>query len=252
MKKVLIIAYHFPPQSGSSGHLRTLKFCRYLSESGWLPFVITTHPRAYEQLDPSQLSRIPPEVKVCRAFAFDTRRHLSFRGRYPRWLALPDRWVSWTLGALPAGWQMIRREKIDVIYTTFPIASSVLIGWLLHRLTGKPWVVDIRDPMTEDDFPTDPTTWRLYRWLEQKAVRDADRLVFTAPSAIRMYRERYPGLPPERTVLIPNGYDEEDFQGLDPQPTHPALTDVGERPLRLVHMGVLYPFERDPRPFLVR
>jgi hypothetical protein len=252
VKKVLIIAYHFPPQSGSSGHLRTLKFCRYLSENGWLPFVLTTHPRAYEQRDASQLACIPPEVNVQRVFALDTRRHLSLRGRYPRWLALPDRWFSWILGALPAGLRTIRREKIDVIYATFPIASAVLIAWLLHRLTSKPWVVDIRDPMTEDDSPTandDRMKWRVYRWLEKKAVQSAQRLVFNAPSAVRMYRERYPELPPERTVLILNGYDEEDFQGLAVPSALAVPANLGERPLRLVHMGVLYPLERDPRPF---
>src|SRR5579885_2273403 len=33
-QNVLIIAFHFPPQRGSSGLLRTLKFCRYLPEFG--------------------------------------------------------------------------------------------------------------------------------------------------------------------------------------------------------------------------
>ncbi len=243
MKKVLIVAYHFPPQAESSGYLRSLKFCQYLPEQGWQPSVLTVHPRAYERTNPSQLIEIPQSVHVRRAFALDTQRHLSFRGRYLRAMALPDRWVSWCLGAIPAGYRSIRREKFDVILTTFPIASAVLIGWILHRLTGTPWVADFRDSMTEPDYPRDRSTWRVYRWLEQRTVRDASRLIFTASSAVRMYLERYPDLSPSRCCLILNGYDEEDFRNLLPSPTVPS------RPIRLVHMGLLYPIERDPKPF---
>jgi glycosyltransferase involved in cell wall biosynthesis len=243
MKKVLIVAYHFPPQAESSGYLRALKFCRYLPDEGWQPRVLSVNPRAYERTNPSQLSEIPSSVHVDRVFALDTQRHLSFRGRYLRTMALPDRWVSWCLGAIPAGYRAIRRDKYDVILTTFPIASAVLIGWILHRLTGIPWVADFRDSMTEPDYPHDRSTWKVYRWLEQKAVQDAARLIFTASSAVRMYLERYPELSSNRCSLILNGYDERDFQDLLPSPSVP------NQPLRLVHMGLLYPVERDPKPF---
>ncbi|HET7872034.1 MAG TPA: hypothetical protein VFL42_05940, partial [Terriglobales bacterium] len=151
-KKALIVAYHFPPQMGSSGLLRTLKYCRYLPEHGWKPTVLTAHPWAYERVGQSQLQEIPSEMKVIRAFALDTRKHLSIRGRYLRHSALPDRWVTWCLAAVPAGLLEIYNGEIDVIFTTYPIASAVLIGYLLHRITGVPWVADFRDPMTDGDY----------------------------------------------------------------------------------------------------
>jgi glycosyltransferase involved in cell wall biosynthesis len=243
LKKVLIVAYHFPPQAESSGYLRALKFCRFLPQFGWLPSVLTVHPRAYERTNLSQLGEIPASIQVDRVFALDTQRHLSFHGRYLRSLALPDRWASWALGAIPAGFRAIRREKFDVILTTFPIATAVYIGWALHLLTGKPWVADFRDSMTEPDYPRDPRTWRAYRWIEKKAVLHAGRLIFTARSAIKMYLDRYSDLSPDRCSLILNGYDEEDFSGLSVAP------QAQNRPLRLVHMGLLYPIERDPKPF---
>ena len=58
-KRVLIVAYHFPPIAGSSGVLRALKLCRYLPENGWQPTVLAPNPRAYERTDSSQLSDIP-------------------------------------------------------------------------------------------------------------------------------------------------------------------------------------------------
>jgi glycosyltransferase involved in cell wall biosynthesis len=248
MRRFLLVAYHFPPLSGSSGFLRSLKFSRNLLNHGWKATVLTTHPRAYERTENTQLSQIPPEVEVIRAFALDTRRHLSIRGRYLRFLALPDRWVSWCLGAVPAGLRAIRREKIDVIFTTHPIATAILIGWILYRLSGKLWVCDFRDLMSENDYPTDPLTRRVYRWIERKAVLHASRIIFTAPSAIDVYLARYPDISREKYVLIPNGYEEEDFQDLPPGVQQRVREGA---PIRLLHSGLVYPQERDPRPFLL-
>ena len=36
-----------------------------------------------------------PGTEVIRAHGWDTSRHLSIAGRYPGFLARPDRWVSW-------------------------------------------------------------------------------------------------------------------------------------------------------------
>jgi len=247
VNRVLIVAYHFPPIAGSSGVLRALKLCRYLPENGFQPAVLTLHPRAYERTDASQLAEISPDVRVVRAFALDTQRHLSIRGRYLRAMALPDRWVSWCLGAIPAGLRLIRRERTDVIFSTFPVPSAVLVGWLLHRLTGKPLVVDLRDSMTEDNYPPDPLTRRAVRWIEKRAVRDAARIIFTAASTLAMYRRRYPFLTAEKCVLVPNGYDEEDFADI-PMSAPPRAPSNGG-PLRLLHLGLLYPCERDPKPW---
>lgn len=226
--------------------LRSVKFCRYLPEFGWQPVVLTVHPRAHEQADIAHLQKNPDQVPVIRAFALDTQRHLGIRGRYWRFLAIPDRWVSWFPAAVWAGLSAIREYRIDLILTTFPIATAVLIGLALHRITGKPWVVDFRDSMTEEEYPRDPRVHQVWRWIERQAVRRASALVFTAASTMRMYLQRYPRLTPEKCWLISNGYDEEDFGGLQEAPPKPPS---GNRPLRLLHTGLIYPEERDPRPF---
>jgi glycosyltransferase involved in cell wall biosynthesis len=246
MKQILYVAYHFPPQSGSSGLLRSLKYCRYLPEAGWMPTVLSVNPIAYERTEQSLVAEIPPEVSVIRTFAVDTRRHLSIKNRYARWMALPDRWVSWCLSAVPAGLFAIYRRRADVIFTTFPIATAILIGLILHRLTGKPWVLDLRDSMTEDDYPRDEATRRMYREIESRAVRYGSLFLFTAISTVDMYLKRYPELRREKCVLLPNGYDEQDFQDLALAPVSPIPRD---RPIKMLHAGLIYPEERDPRPF---
>jgi glycosyltransferase involved in cell wall biosynthesis len=246
MKSALIVAFHFPPFSAGSGILRMLKFCRFLPEFGWQPTVLTASTRAYERTNDALLAQIPPDVPVVRAFALDTQKHLSFRGRYFRWTALPDRWATWTLAAVWNGLFLIRRRHVDVILTTYPVATSILIGFLLHRLSGKPWVVDFRDSMTEENYPEDPQTRRVYQWIEAKVAKHATRLIFTAASTLEMYRKRYPSLSAEKCLLIPNGYDEEDFQWLTEAPHTPSEATGS---IRLLHLGVIYPGERDPRPF---
>ena len=243
VKRVLMIAFHFPPLRGSSGIQRTLKFAQYLLGFGWNPVVLSAHPRAFVNAGDDQLRDIPAEVPVYRAFALDTSRHLSIAGRYPGFLALPDRWVSWCVGAVPAGWRLTRRYRPDVIWSTYPIASAHLIGLLLHRLTGIPWVADLRDPMTDEGYPSNPLTRRAYGWIERQTLAHCSVAVCTTPGAIKTYRTRFPEIPEERFALIENGYDEENFT----QAAVAAPARAGG-PFVLVHSGVIYPSERDPKP----
>jgi glycosyltransferase involved in cell wall biosynthesis len=243
---VLIVAYHFPPQAGSSGLLRTLKYCQYLPEFGWHAAVLTPHPRAYEKIDEKSLSSIPRNVPVIRSFAMDTKKHMGIGGRYLRYMALPDRWVSWVFGGVPTGLRAVREHQVDVLYSTFPIMSAALIGLGLQRFTGLPWVLDLRDPMSQNDYPRDPLVRSVWNKVERACMRRVSRVVFTAEATRQMYLERYPEfLKPEMCVLISNGYDEADFRDL--QVPEPGPVPAG-RPMRLVHSGLIYPVERDPRP----
>lgn len=247
-----MIAFHYPPFRGSSGIQRTLKFGRYLPDYNWQPIVLTAHPRAYSQVSEDQLQEIPKNAIIKRAFALDTAQHLSLRGSYPRWLALPDRWISWWLGAVPVGLGLIYKYRPRVIWSTFPIATAHLIGWTLHRLTGIPWIADFRDSMTEDNYPPDFATWRVYRWIERHTVKHCARAVFTTPGALRMYIERYPEIPRDRWTIIANGYDEENFIEAEKMITSRGIRPYAptkNHPITLVHSGLLYPWERDPSAF---
>jgi len=245
--KVLMVAFHFPPQAGSSGIQRTLRFAQYLPASGWQPLVLSAHPRAYATLSPDQMADTDA-LHVTRAFALDSARHLAWRGRYLGWTALPDRWVSWCLGAVPAGLRLIRRERPRVLWSTYPIASAHLAGAILQRLSGLPWVADLRDPMIDEVHPSGRLLRAAASWVERLTVRRAVRVVCTTPGAVRIYRGRYPEVPPERFCLIENGYDEQEFSAAEVQAA-PAPERV-PGPFVLLHSGIVYPSERDPRALL--
>lgn len=243
MKHALLIAYHYPPARGSSGLQRTLKLSKYLKDSGWACDVLTIATRAHPLTSPDLLGEIPADVPVTRAFGLDAQRHLSIAGRYPSFLAKPDRWGTWKLGAVPAAKSIIKRRGTKLIWSTFPIATAHAIGAAVAKNSGLPWVADFRDSMTEDNYPPDPRTRATYREIEERAVRNAARSVFTTPGARRMYLDRYPDIAPSRFEVIENGFDEEDFARLQP------AAATGSRRLKLLHSGLLYPSERDPRAF---
>jgi glycosyltransferase involved in cell wall biosynthesis len=240
-----MLAFQYPPMKGSSGLQRTLNFTRYLPESGWEPRLLTVWPAAYPSVSPEQLGDVPREMRVRRLPCIDVARHLAVRGRYPGFLARPDRWTSWLLSAVPAGWIECVRWKPDVIWCTFPIATAVVAGTVLARLSGSRLVVDLRDSMTEDNYPPDPGLRRKLRSIENKAVHRASAVVLTSAGTQRMYAARYPSLPEETWVHIPNGYDEDSFREAERLPA----TSLDESRIHLVHSGLLDPVDRNPYPF---
>ncbi len=247
-KRVLMVAFQFPPFQGSSGIQRTLSYCRYLPESDWQPLVLAPKARAYPRLSDDLLGKVPQDLVVKKTFALDATRDLSIAGRYLRWSAIPDQWASWWFSAVPAGLRMIKQYRPQAIWSTYPTSSAHMIAMTLQRISGLPWVADFRDPMVYESFPTEPLTRRSRSWLERKSLQHCARAVFVTPSAQALYRERYPHLPDSRFALISNGYDEESFSSLSVSGSADMPTDFS-KPLLLVHSGLLEQEDRDPEPF---
>ena len=239
-RSVLMVAYNYPPLRGSSGLQRTLKFSRSLSRFGWRPIILTANPRAYPATSLDLVGEIPADVIVKRAFAADAQKHLSFFGRYPVALALPDRWSSWIPGGIPSGLRLIRKHRPALIWSTSPIASAHLIGLSLAKITGLPWVADFRDPMVKDEAPSDPTVRKVRRWVEQRAFENADRVSVTTQGTCSAYQHLYPESAIE---VIANGYDNDNFECAEHRIKKGRIK---KGPITLLHSGVVYPSQRDP------
>lgn len=248
----LMIAFHFPPCQGSSGLQRTLAFARHLPASGWTPLILTAHTHAHAHMSAGQLTEIPPSLLVRRAFALDTARHLAVNGRYLGWMATPDRWITWALGAIPVGLRMIRRYRPKILWSTYPIATAHFVAYVLQRLTNIPWVADFRDPMTEgtftspERFPSDPRIWKANRWIERRTVAHCARAIFVSPGALRLYGDRYPDRLATRCRLIQNGYDESSFAIAEQRVSQLKKGRNGR--ITLLHSGALYSGTGDRHP----
>lgn len=245
LAKALMVAFHFPPQAGSSGVQRTINFAKQLPNAGWIPTILTANTRAYESVSDDLLKSIPDKVSVKRAFALDASRHFSFKGKYLGVMALPDRWSSWWLGAVFIGLREIIQKKPSILWSTYPIATAHLICATLHRFSKIPWIADFRDPMVTEAYPVGQLQRKVWKCIEASVVRRAVKCTFTTNRTLELYSERYPGCK-DKFMVIENGFDEDAFEG-----NSPLREDVEPHQYLFLHSGVIYPKERDPTPFFL-
>lgn len=248
-KRILYIAFHFPPIQISSGVHRTLAFTRYFAEQNDDVTVLTVSTKAYASSNDKNLSLIPSDINVLRCYARDTATHFSFRKKYLSWMALPDRWQSWIFGGLLKGLRHIRQNRPDVIISTYPIASAHFIGYFLHRITGIPWVADFRDPMLQNGYPANPRVRKLFGWIERKAAKHCRHIIFTSPGALDLYKARYPSVHSDVWQVLPNGYDKTLFDMVPEMPLAETANVKNNDKVTILHSGAIYPSERDPVPF---
>ena len=247
---VLYIAYHYPPVLGSSGVHRTLAFTRHLLDHDWRVRVLTVSLKAYQRWSEEQLSFIPQQVEVIRAYARNVAKHFTIKGKYWSGMALPDNWQSWIIGGVLSGLKAIVKERPTVLVSTYPIASAHLIGYILHKITGIPWVADLRDPMAQDDYPKDRKAKKIFQWLEKKIVNHCAAAIVTTPGAKQLYVDRYPDTKEGFWHIVPNGYDAKLFDELADKPEQGTAPPPSNSHKAIVlHSGIIYPYERDPSQF---
>ena len=156
MKRVLFIAYHFPPLAGG-GTFRSLKFVKYLPEFGWLPTVITTNTKNYWAYDEELLKEVPPEVKIIRAPEIDPfylQLLLSKIGlgklyqKIKDHFLIPDEKIGWIPFAYWKAARELKYQKYDLIFSTSPTPCAHIIALKLKKKFEIPWVADYRDLWT--------------------------------------------------------------------------------------------------------
>lgn len=243
MRRVLYIAYYFPP-AGGPGVQRTLKFVRYLPDHGWEPTVVTVRAdrAAWPATDPSMLAEVPDAVEVVRTHAWDPyAAYARLKGRskadsvgvgfadpeapglfeqVARFIRanvfLPDARVGWVPFARRAVARLMREQQFDALITTGPPHSTHLVGrWAADRF-GLPWLADFRDPWADlsyyDQLPFLPWSRALDARQEQRTLNRAEALVTVS----RAVAELLSGRTATPVHVIPNGYDPEDFRGVLP------------------------------------
>ncbi len=273
MRKVLIVAYYFPPLGGG-GTLRTVKFVKYLREFGWEPVVLTVESAHYLAEDAWLESQLPEELRVYRSKAFlpgrffrKTLNHSYTRPENRRetppkralksgfqWTKnlvytvafTPDEYIGWIPFAVREGVQLIKSEKIDAIYTTAPPNSLHLIGKKLHRKTGIPWVADFRDLWNQYPESYNPFGWRwkarLDDWFEKRVLMACQKAIAVSETMKQELLSKYPDLPEKKVAVITNGFDPEDSKNLPSKKLFPGKFTV-------THSGTLFAWRKTPELF---
>jgi glycosyltransferase involved in cell wall biosynthesis len=147
---------------------------------------------------------------------------------------IPDDRIGWLLPALLQAGRILRDHEISVIYSTSDPFTDHLVGYLLARVTGKPWVADFRDPWTWDAYYPHRNGLRrhLDRWMERQFLLKAAIITVTSDATAAQFAEKCPEVDAEKFVTITNGFDGEDFTSLTPAP---PLKDDGV--LTIVYSG---------------
>lgn len=281
-KKVLIIAYHFPPDA-AVGAMRPQKFVKYLPEFGWQPYVLTIKEKHIEKRDEERLGdvrgisitrtsfwRTPLQTLLdirdrirknnvgrtkvngsASAFSTTSQKVESFGARIKRYFAalnwFPDDKLYWSLSAVLVGYRLIRREKIRFIYATSPPHSVSIIGLVLSKLTGAKLVVDFRDPWVTpvQSLPASVRcsfTDHLNAFFEAAVVNNAYVVITTTERLCNSLKDRYQNSASATFATIPNGYDACDFKD--------AGRQEGKTKFIISYLGTFY-MERDPENFLI-
>src|SRR5829696_5837758 len=197
MRRVLIVAYYFPPLGGA-GSLRVSGLATHLPEYGWEPTVLAPRNGAYYR-DP-QLSF--PERQVIRTPSIELSRtgkrllrtggsdvvaaepgeaRAAVRNAARAALYFPDAQVGWYAPALGTARRALRERRFDAIFSSsFPITAH-LVARRLHRWLKIPWIAEFRDPWSAMLAREGHSAGRAAR-LERALVRESARVVMTSPS----------------------------------------------------------------------
>lgn len=276
LKRVLLIAYDFPPRR-TSGVYRPTAFTKYLPAHGWLPTVLTILSPAKAVQDVGLLKRVPSNVRVERTTqirldwwedralqavrsagglqpteyavpaepAFSSAptfldRVLRQAARLVRSLLyFPDETAGWVPFALAKAVQLHLRHNFHAVYTTHPPRSAHAVGLLLSTLCRLPWVMEFRDPWT---VPLDEVST-----VHKRPARRRNALLHQVmqrqASAVVTVTQRHAeelrlrfGVNAKKLEVITNGFDEDDFLRLTPDGQ--GVFDPGF--INLAHFGTVY------------
>lgn len=247
--KVLLLSYYFPPLASAGGH-RTGALARHLSRLG-AEVTVVTAKYGLDVSDDALVAKLPPEVRVIRVPSLEgAKLRAKARDRYKHdqldsddkpspvqravvaaaWgVVLVRSFVPWAfrkfiyaINARRALRRAIKRDRPDVLLASLgPMcqAWSAISG---ARGSGVPVVFDFRDLWTPapeyyknflEHRITRPVRW-IDRPIERHLMRQAD---FFVANHENMAQTMY-ALEPHtkgRTVVVPNGYEDEDFAGLE-------------------------------------
>lgn len=218
MKKIMIIAYFFPP-SGGGGVQRTSKFVKYLYRLGYKPIVVTANDEAYNLHDCSLLEDINKDINIYR---IKKRKDLFIKlgtkkVNLNNLICIPDGTLFWHCKAGSVVKSLVKQYRIDMIYTTVGPYSTHLLGMFLKKSLKIKWIADFRDEWTT--HPQYITNKLIYynklrvfieSWLERKVCEQADAIITISDKMTDNIMKKNK-VDRSKFHVIPNGFDDEDF-----------------------------------------
>ncbi len=229
MKKILIIAYNFPPDIVVHA-LRPLGLAKYLPHFGWKPIVLTArlaHGGRDALKKEMEIIEVPPfdisiflrnpfglSASVNLALDRNLSRRISFRSLLNHQLktifAFPSRNNGWYFPAIKAAENIISRTKIDCILSTSVPWICALIARRLRVKYGIPWIADAGDLWTQyHRYSYGPIRKYVETKLEKWTLKKANALVTVSEPRAQKWQSLHLE---QKIVPITLCFDPDDFR----------------------------------------
>lgn len=205
--KILYVSQYFPPEMGAPA-ARVSELSRAWAAAGHEVCVLTGFPNHPTGVVPHEYRGKLRQrerwgaVEVLRTWVYATAN----RGIARRSLAF----VSWAassvvLGALDRG-----VREADVVIATSPQFLCAVGGWVLSRILGAPYVLEIRDLWPQSIVEVGALSARHpvvlgLEQVERFLYREADLLVSVTDSFCEVWRRQ--GIDPAKMRVVKNGVD---------------------------------------------
>ena len=270
-KRVLVVAYVFPP-SGGAGVQRVTKFVRYLPESGWDCSVLTVENPSVPVRDESLLDEIPDGTVVRQARTLEPGYRLknavsagastaSGSGglkalikkaiRAARNSVLhPDAQVLWYSQAVREGKRILQDLHHDAILVTASPFSAFLIGKALSKASGLPLILDYRDEWGisnryQENRQKNVLANVIQRRQQRSVLRAARSVIATTKRSAEALQSLVNETGSHATVsCIYNGYDQNDIDKTQAlAASTPAKADTvadSSKRFQLAYVGTLW------------
>lgn len=216
MKRVLILAYYFPPLGGVGVH-RAVRLVQYLRDYGYDATVVTgpgAAPLEWAPADATLAADVPSDLAVLRTESPPIGAG-GARDRLRRWLGLPASSEEWWCRQAARLGRTAAADSHLVLATMSPFGTAAAAA-SIAAATGKPWVADLQDPWALDEWTVYPSA--MHRALDRGRMRRelsgaAAVIMNTADAAAALRAE----LPRARIHTIPQGWDRDDFAAAAPE-----------------------------------
>ena len=246
MKKVLVISNYFSLTKnvyGIIGALRIKKFCKYLPELGWFPIVLTRNILNNRlEIENSQNMRIVYiQYKKEKLFQNVDQTLMGKNGYKSKWAQsklrnllvfltkeifyYPDEFRSWLTYAVNVGVELVKEEKIDLIFSSALPPTVHLITSQIQKRTNLPWVAEYRDLWSENYYLKHffIRSW-FERKLEVKTLQNAKLLITVSEPLAEKLRQMHK----KPVEVITNGFDDEDYKLEVPLTPYFSITYTGQ------------------------
>lgn len=223
---ILMLCYYYPPLT-DVGCKRSVAFSKYFKKYGWNPYVLSVKnpDKGYCSIGTDKppddisveysysiinLSRLVGKLNGGLSRALGLINIHVKRNYVAQLLCLPDIFWGWVPLSTIKGLALIRKQKIDIIYVSCSPMSAAFCGVFLKLLTGKPLIIDFRDPFAVEvvfsllDVPNIRRT--IDRSIQKYFLRHADIFIVNNDETRKIYIQECPEVR-GKIFTVHNGFE---------------------------------------------